>query len=390
MSRYRPSDQARRASDTAIPHGWSAPAPERRVLGLADFEAVVGTVYDENRDAWETVMKALNLRLCYQPAVAEVLGQARWRTARNPRAYIATAAYRRALSMELPYWIDRVVEPDGTVRRFRTVPSSAPYSTDPGYGEDDAGNRVTEDEHRSWVTFSDPVNRTSYDPFLANSVEMMGRNHIDWERRRDSGTPTNSESDQASDRTFRVTDKILVNNSWRAAAAIDDDDGGDWLNRIPDWLRFDPAGPKRDLPGPEYAGRRLGIDPTSLINWPKVAEVAVMKRYMRRFVAKSLHLRFDELIGRDEAVSRERRPEDKLAMSAAYQWVSRNWEGRIRTVLRADSEDQARTALYGARVPKRREEYLKASAALDRALRRDPYKREDCPRELLFKVKYGQ
>ena len=50
---------------------------------------------------FRSVMRTLNLRICYQPAVAKVLSEGRWRNTGNPKAYVARAASNQALSMRL-------------------------------------------------------------------------------------------------------------------------------------------------------------------------------------------------------------------------------------------------------------------------------------------------
>ncbi len=74
---------------------------------IALFESVSRTPnYDENRTEWDRLLRFLHLDLCYQPAVAKVLAQNRWRTVRNPRAYVATAAVRQGRAMRLPDYLD--------------------------------------------------------------------------------------------------------------------------------------------------------------------------------------------------------------------------------------------------------------------------------------------
>ena len=71
----------------------------QRVIAL--LEAAATIAYDLNPTLWNEVLLALNLKLCYQPAVAEVLRNGTWRTAANPKAYIATAAVRSARGKKL-------------------------------------------------------------------------------------------------------------------------------------------------------------------------------------------------------------------------------------------------------------------------------------------------
>src|ERR1019366_10715004 len=98
MARYQ-ADARRRSN--SIPLGWQSSPPVKQAPSdpCALFEAVARVHYNQNPSDWDRALKALNLRLCYQPAVAEVLEQGRWRTAMHPGAYIATSAYRRALAL---------------------------------------------------------------------------------------------------------------------------------------------------------------------------------------------------------------------------------------------------------------------------------------------------
>jgi hypothetical protein len=334
MGRYRAVDRAR---GKGIPPAWSQPEPDSTHLPAkqkpsdlcALFTSVARVHYDDNPPDWNRTLKALNLRLCYQPAVAEVLQQDRWQNSKNPRAYVATAAYRRALALELPYHVDQVkeVQPDGTVKsiRFRTVPSGTPCPKDPGYGEDEDGNKFTEEE------------------------------------------------------------------GWGACGA--DSGSGDsecaWESRIPGWLQ--PRGwMLRQQRHHESDGDR--------VDWQKVAEIAVQKGYMRRFVAKALRLRFEEFVPLETAVREERKPEAKCAIAAAYKWIDRNKEervGRISLVLQSETEIEAREKLYGkpTKRPNPRAAYLKASAVLDSLISKNRLRvmppPNDGPGLILDQVKYG-
>jgi hypothetical protein len=117
-SRYQ---QPPRKTRGAIPLGWSRPEPSQviefkpdRVVSLFE-RALAGVVYDENRQVWDELLNTLNLKTCYQPAIARVLSEGRWRNKQNPRAYVATAAARAALSMNLL---------DFNERGFRRIQSS--------------------------------------------------------------------------------------------------------------------------------------------------------------------------------------------------------------------------------------------------------------------------
>lgn len=407
LSRYQADTRRRKRTTDSVPLAWQTPRPPKlHADPSALFKSVAGFHYDENPVEWDRALKLLNLRLCYQPAVAEVLQQGRWQTSKNPSAYIATAAYRRALALNLPYSADQVTEPDGTTTHFRVLASDASYAKDPGYGEDGAGNKITQEEHLSWVA-RQPVNATTYDPFLRSDLNELEVRHDAWERLRAEVSQLSAREkvipiDQCvlepkeTPAERRKLEAVRAVNSWRAAIETDSDDGGDWTSRVPGWLRIESQGEwDAGIPGPVLAGWESSetFDSTAYVNWHKVAEVAISKPYMRKFVAKALHLRFDEFIGRDEAVQRECREVDKKAMSAAYQWIARNHEGRIRVVANSPSEAAARAALYGA--PQKpltpRERYTKASAVMDRLFaRRDQLtQRDDRPGIVLDRVKYG-
>jgi hypothetical protein len=87
-----------------VPYGWKQPtAPNNgNEYIFALFEAVALTpTYDGNEHTWDPVMEVLNLPLCYQPAIAKVLLEGRWRGKENPKAYVGTAAYRQGLRGQL-------------------------------------------------------------------------------------------------------------------------------------------------------------------------------------------------------------------------------------------------------------------------------------------------
>src|SRR5579872_1851017 len=71
------------------------------------FESAAKTTYDGAPKLWDEVLAALNLDIRYQPTVAEVLQRSTWRTAANPRAYVATAAVRSARGKKLPDYFEK-------------------------------------------------------------------------------------------------------------------------------------------------------------------------------------------------------------------------------------------------------------------------------------------
>jgi hypothetical protein len=91
-------------------------APRLTVL----FEsAAKTTTYDSNPKLWDEVLTGLNLDLRYQLTVAEVLRRGTWRSAKNARAYIASAAVRSARGQKLLDYSDK---------EFRRVASDEPNS----------------------------------------------------------------------------------------------------------------------------------------------------------------------------------------------------------------------------------------------------------------------
>jgi hypothetical protein len=101
MSRYQTRKPIRR---TGIPAAWTSFRERKELLPCAVtlFEAALKKpVYDGNENVWDPVLELLNLPLGYQPVIAIVLRQERWRTAADPKAYVATAASRQARSMKL-------------------------------------------------------------------------------------------------------------------------------------------------------------------------------------------------------------------------------------------------------------------------------------------------
>jgi hypothetical protein len=87
---------------------------------IALLESAAKTTYDSSPGVWDEVLTALNLNLCYQPTIAGVLRKGTWRSAANPRAYVATAAVRSAQRERLPDYIEK---------EFRRVASSDPSAT---------------------------------------------------------------------------------------------------------------------------------------------------------------------------------------------------------------------------------------------------------------------
>ncbi|MCE5306804.1 MAG: hypothetical protein LLG20_04110 [Acidobacteriales bacterium] len=136
-----------------------------------------------NRQAWDEVLALLNLRTCYQPAVAKVLSEQRWRDTKNPRAYVATAAARAALSMKLLDFTDRefrrVQASDISDRTVTTHQSISPLNG-PDIIEDACGGNIYERTSGGalrWVPGDDGDYR-EIQPWLQRGEEY---DSVDWE-----------------------------------------------------------------------------------------------------------------------------------------------------------------------------------------------------------------
>jgi hypothetical protein len=75
-----------------LPTATSEDQTEAKRLMVLLESAAKTTTYDLNPQLWNEVLTVLNLDICYQVTIAEVLRRGTWRKAANPRAYIASAA----------------------------------------------------------------------------------------------------------------------------------------------------------------------------------------------------------------------------------------------------------------------------------------------------------
>jgi hypothetical protein len=89
--------------NSEIPHEWQHEKADACPGDLVElFNAASDQPhYDANTSVWNRVLEILSLPLCYQPAIAKVLLENRWRSAANPRAYVATASRTQAVRMQL-------------------------------------------------------------------------------------------------------------------------------------------------------------------------------------------------------------------------------------------------------------------------------------------------
>jgi hypothetical protein len=106
-SRYQRPKSIKRPE---VLYGWNQPTRvdtgRERVTAL--FEDVsCKPYYDGSESAWDPILELLNLPLCYQPAIAQVLTEGRWRGKENPKAYVARAAYNQGLRRKLKEFPNR-------------------------------------------------------------------------------------------------------------------------------------------------------------------------------------------------------------------------------------------------------------------------------------------
>jgi hypothetical protein len=96
------TNKKRSARAAAAPKAVATPgAVAAGKLAIRLFQSVKGTDYQDGESKWNAVLAFLKLPLCYQPAVQLVLATGRWKRARDPKAYVATVAYRRAIRENL-------------------------------------------------------------------------------------------------------------------------------------------------------------------------------------------------------------------------------------------------------------------------------------------------
>lgn len=106
------NSQNKRAASTngpQVPSGWNQQGgieAGHQLVAVLFRVAIAHPMYDGNEFAWDPILELLNLPLCYQPAIAQVLSEGRWRGKQNPKAYVATAAYRQGLRMKLKQFKD--------------------------------------------------------------------------------------------------------------------------------------------------------------------------------------------------------------------------------------------------------------------------------------------
>jgi hypothetical protein len=113
--------------------------------------------YDDSPQEWDRVLEILNLKLCYQPAVAIILREGRWRTLSSGQcSYIARAAYNQALSLKLP---------DRSDSEFRVVKSSSRYTAPKAdaNGFDEEGKPLSEEDAMDRMSLKHRDHKSSRD-----------------------------------------------------------------------------------------------------------------------------------------------------------------------------------------------------------------------------------
>jgi len=262
---------------------------------IAILNRVAGRSYERNRNAWDRAMHLLNLPTKYQVAVAEVLRDGRWRTADNPKAYVAKAACNTMLHLGLADMVDRAMG----VRRIRSN-CSEPVVNDSMFPRrfNDSGEEVnflefydespdppddTSDDLRGEIRASvPPWLRYKGRPFVCQGFTFPPSKHPTWAR----------------------------------------DNESSYLQLGLDLLFEEP----------------LGID------WDLVTRMAVRKAVIRPAVAAVLSYSLDYGVSRTEAIRRARSSEAKAAIDAAWKWVNRNMK-TISAVLQSNSALEARARL---------------------------------------------
>lgn len=323
MPRYQTTTRRR---TTSVPRAWQQQPERQPATSTADlvalFDAVAGMPYEEDRHAWDQVLRLLNLDLRYQLAVALVLQQGRWRNKDNPRAYIATAAYRQAHSMQLPDYTDQ----DMGIKRVAA-------SGGPAAVADSQFQRRTEDgkvvdlieEASADLYFGAGIREDESDPFSGAELKELAAGHAEWERARSEGR-FGFDLDRADEGRTGISVHAQKPGAHDDGLHLvdDEEDGYAWEQKVPAWLYFE--------------------DSRSHINWQTVATVVAPKAYMRPNIAAVLGLRFDRFAPAWPGARY------KLYVSSDYRaakkWINRHWN-RIRTVILCATEQEAREKLRG-------------------------------------------
>jgi hypothetical protein len=160
------------------------PEPREHMAGrdrvLAMLSGVAGRFYEEDEPGWNSVMELLNLPLCYQPGVAMALKGGRWKRAENPKAYVATVAFRLAIEHDL---VDRP--------QFRTAYKKdgidgGPFSDHISNRKNEDGTEMTYEEQmdRLDLEFGDQFEDLRIEDRVPDWLRMRNGHgwHVDWVR----------------------------------------------------------------------------------------------------------------------------------------------------------------------------------------------------------------
>ena len=126
-------------------------AAKARKHAMALFRAVQKVEYQDGESQWNAVLEFLNLPLCYQPAIKLALADGRWRRAANPKAYVATVAYRIAINEHL---FERPIDAETLGRDKSEVGPISNVIVDRGYED---GRPMSDEDYmdRMWSSYGD-------------------------------------------------------------------------------------------------------------------------------------------------------------------------------------------------------------------------------------------
>jgi hypothetical protein len=129
-------------------------------------------VYHGNESAWDSVLELLDLPLSYQPVIATILREERWRTAEKHRAYVATAAHRQMRLMRL---LDSTQD---DFRRLKT-PSEDNYRSRVCQGPDD--DIPLSQEKKVEYSFYQSATREAWDRIYHRKIPKWLRDSVEYE-----------------------------------------------------------------------------------------------------------------------------------------------------------------------------------------------------------------
>jgi len=283
----------------ALANGVGVRRPLGREMKQSDvvllLDKLAALPVEGNDEEWLQFMgDTLKMQLCYLPAAQEVLRQNRWRAhtgkGQNPIGYIKTATYREALRMGLAMYRE-TAEP-------RILTKDVPKrSALPERNEDLRFDRL--DVQKGRAPLSIPEDK--WDAY-EDHVDALHAAHYD------SGT-------------YRRTEQGV----WRQGGdSLDVDNDYSVHCEVPDWLQ------RRDDP--------------DAVDWETVARYAARKPRMVPALARALKLRFDDRIGRPQAVARMASAQQGLEIEAAWKWIDRYWRERIAPLFQLEKPPATKAA----------------------------------------------